>query len=73
MPNERFDLFLESYSARRTIIQRVMNVFFVFYVLGAAYTSVSSAAGRVGKRNSKKSNKDIRKGKPDRVAVRYYS
>jgi len=58
---------LEFYSAHRLAIQRILNASFLIYLLGATF---NSAGSRVGKRHSKKSNKDNGKGKPNRVAVR---
>jgi len=57
---------LEFYSAHRLVIQRILNASFLIYLLGATF---NSAGSRVGKRHSKKGNKDNRKGKQNRVAV----
>jgi len=67
--NEKLARFSKSYAAHRPVIQRILNTSFIIYVLCATYTSIVGGAGRMGRDRSKKSKKDSRKGKPERVAV----
>jgi len=69
---DRFERFAKSYAAHRPAVQRVLNISFVFYVLGTTYLSISSGSGKKGDSGGKKGRGKSKKGetgKPPKVAV----
>ena len=68
--NEKVARFMKAYGRHRPVIQRILNISFIFYVLGATYTGLSGKKSGAGKDRSKRKGNDTQAGKEERVAVR---
>jgi hypothetical protein len=70
---ERFDRFLKAYTTHRPLVQRVLNIAFVFYVLGTTYYGLSGKPSDQGAKQKKgqatSGQQGGETGKPPRVAV----
>jgi ATP-binding cassette subfamily D (ALD) long-chain fatty acid import protein len=67
--NERLASAIQTYSKHRPLVQRVLNISYVLYVLGATYYGLSQKQSSSGpSKKSRRKGKDDG-GKQERVAV----
>ncbi|KAF8167808.1 ABC transporter transmembrane region 2-domain-containing protein [Crassisporium funariophilum] len=67
--NEKIAHALKVYTSHRPLVQRILNIAFVFYVLGSTYAGLASRPPTARKESSKTNAGDAGTKTPQRVAV----